>query len=88
MSEIKKFCKANNITCSGSEHPNIYHFTLNGVDYCVSNFAFERYMCKDKFDFDKTVFITAGRTRIIDIYEDLKAGYKLDKRGFRQKTKL
>ena len=28
--------------------------------------------------------ITAGKTRIIQIYNDLKAGYELDKRGFRK----
>lgn len=32
---------------------------------------------------DDTVYITASKTRIIDIYNDLAAGYELDKRGNR-----
>lgn len=86
ISEIKNFCKENNITYSGFNYPNIYHFTLNGIEYCVSNSDFTHRSCDDKHDSDKTVLISAGRTRIIDIYKDLKAGYKLDKRGFRQKA--
>lgn len=31
-----------------------------------------------------TVYIHAGKTRIIDIYNDLKAGYELDGRGNRK----
>lgn len=29
------------------------------------------------------ICITAGKTRIMDIYSDLEAGYKLDRRGNR-----
>lgn len=32
---------------------------------------------------EDTVYITASKTRIIDIYNDLAAGYELDKRGNR-----
>lgn len=34
-------------------------------------------------EFDRAHEITAGKTRIIDIYNDLVAGYALDKRGRR-----
>lgn len=34
---------------------------------------------------DDTVYIHAGKTRIIDIYNDLKAGYKLDGKGYKIK---
>ena len=34
---------------------------------------------------DDTVYIHAGKTRIIDIYNDLKTGYKLDGKGYRIK---
>lgn len=34
---------------------------------------------------DNTVYIHAGKTRIIEIYNDLKAGYKLDGKGYRIK---
>ena len=30
---------------------------------------------------EDTIYITAGKTRIIDIYESLAAGYELDRRG-------
>jgi hypothetical protein len=32
---------------------------------------------------DDVIYITAGKTRIIEIYNDLKAGHKLDRRGNR-----
>ena len=70
---------------------------LNGINYRVSNHTVETSNSKAYDDFgnktrelyhpqgreDNTVYITAGKTRIIDIYNDLKAGYKLDKRGNR-----
>jgi len=36
-------------------------------------------------DDDDLVCITAGKTRIAQVYNDLKNGHKLDKRGFRIK---
>lgn len=34
--------------------------------------------------YNGTVYIHAGKTRIIEIYNDLKAGYQLDGRGNRK----
>ena len=77
-----------------------YYFTLNSTKYRVSNHTIEA-SNKAAFDIDTgmykrdlyhkterkddTVYIHAGKTRIIDIYNDLKAGYKLDGKGYRIK---
>ena len=36
---------------------------------------------------EDTIYITASKTRLIEIYNDLKDGYKLDRRGRRKKWK-
>ena len=93
MDQIKSFCDDNGIDYSSS--CDSYYFKLNGVNYRVSNHTIEmsNYKAYDEFGnkirelyhpngrVDDTVYITAGKTRIMDIYNDLKAGYKLDKRG-------
>lgn len=96
MDEIDKFCQENNINQSKSS--DSYYFTLNGQEYRVSNHtiaasnahAFNMFgeQIREKyhpeFEDDDVVYITAGKTRIIEIYNDLKAGYKLDRRGNRK----
>lgn len=102
MEEIRYFCNKNNINYSNSM--DSYYFTINNVDYRVSNHTEEAsnngaYDFKgeqtrslyhtgniDNIDFNNIreyVSITAGKTRIKEIYNDLKDGYPLNKRGNR-----
>lgn len=98
MKEIENFCNQNDIIAS--KNNDSYYFTLNDIHYRVSNHTIEA-SNKAAFDIDigmytrdlyheterkdDTVYIHAGKTRIIDIYNDLKAGYKLDGKGYRIK---
>ena len=98
MDFIREFCEKNNIQTSRNN--DSYYFTLNGTNYRVSNHTIEA-SNKAAFDIDTgmykrdlyheterkddTVYIHAGKTRIIDIYNDLKAGYKLDGKGYKIK---
>ena len=94
MVEIEQFCKDNNIAHSVSM--DSYYFTLDGKNYRVSNHTIKSSNARA---FDEggnqirrlyhenekdIIYITAGKTRIIDIYNDLKNGYELDKRGNRK----
>lgn len=95
MDEIKEFCFNNGIEYSRTS--DSYYFTLDNVNYRVSNHTVEMSNSKayDELGNKKrdlyhpsgreegTVYITASKTRIIEIYNDLKNGYKLDKRGRR-----
>lgn len=92
MSEIEQFCFDNKI--SQSLHGDSYYFCLNGVGYRVSNHSVE---ASDRAAYDDygekkrelyhggrdadTVYIHASKTRIIEIYEAIKCGKKLDGRG-------
>lgn len=98
MREIERFCEMNGI--SRSHSGDSYYFSLNGKDYRVSNhtiaasdsgaYRFDEFQGIVKTrDFyhdpdEEVVEITAGKTRIIEIFNDLKAGYQLDKRGRRK----
>lgn len=77
-----------------------YYFTINGVNYRVSNHSVEtsnkaaydevsgakqRPLYHDDGRKDDTVYIHAGKSRIIEIYNDLEAGFKLDGRGNRKR---
>lgn len=95
MQEIDDFCRKNNISKSSSS--DSYYFVIDGQKYRVSNHtvdASNRHAydwlgnkVRDEYhpngEEADTVYITAGKTRLIDIYNDLKAGYKLDRRGNR-----
>lgn len=95
---INDFCKENNIQTS--KNNDSYYFTLNGKNYRVSNHTIEksnsaafdadtgfqkRELYHDTKKDDNTIYIHAGKTRIIEIYNDLKAGYELDGKGYRIK---
>jgi len=96
MNEIKNFCLANKIetTFAGDS----YYFTIDGQEYRVSNHSVEASNSKryDIFNNElreayhpegrekSIIYIHAGKTRIMDIYNNLKAGYKLDGRGNRK----
>lgn len=95
MDGLKSYCDENMISYSGSM--DSYYFTVNGQKYRVSNHSVEasnagaynwmgeqvREKYHDGGRESDVVYIHAGKTRIREIYEDLKAGYKLDGRGNR-----
>ena len=96
MLEIEAFCKKHDI--SASRNNDSYYFSIEGQRYRVSNHsveasnraAFDEYTGKqwrelyhDPEREEDVVEILAGKTRIIDIYNDLVAGYDLDYRGRR-----
>lgn len=81
MSEIDDFCYRNGITKSRTS--DSYYFIIKGRSYRVSNHSVESSPYHDGRDKDVT-YIHAGKTRIIDIYNDLVAGYVLDGRGNRK----
>lgn len=95
MSEIDDFVSKNGI--SSSRNNDSYYFTINGQDYRVSNHSVEA-SDRGAFDslgnkkrdsyhpggrLDGTKYIHASKTRIMDIYNDLKDGWDLDGRGNR-----
>lgn len=93
MDTIATFCAENGIHQSMSG--DSYYFTMNGKNYRVSNHSVESsnahaYNCigeqvREKYHEDvrseDTVYIHAGKTRIIEIYNNLKDGKILDGRG-------
>ena len=98
MKEIYDFCTEHGIYASRTN--DSYYFTINGVDYRVSNHSVEtsnkaaydevsgakqRPLYHDDGRKDDTVHIHAGKSRIIEIYNDLEAGFKLDGRGNRKR---
>lgn len=86
MSQIKKFCSKNGIRYSASA--DSYYFTLNGQKYRVSThsvyesnyYAYDndgeqiRPLFHPDGERDDTIYITAGKNKIIDIYKSLKQG--------------
>lgn len=86
MNKIETFCKENNIIQSFSG--DSYYFTINNQNYRVSNHTIETSNLNSggKWHDDKrrddTIYIHASKTRIIEIYNNLKAGKKLDGRGY------
>ena len=79
MKEIEVFCEKNNI--SQSSRGDSYYFTINGINYRVSNHSVEsspKWHCGRR---DDTVYIHASKTRIIEIYNNLRKGLKLDGKG-------
>lgn len=95
MNEIDEFCYEHGISRSRSS--DSYYFVINGVSYRVSNHTVAASNAKAFNDLgqqirdvyhkhgeeDGIVYITAGKTRIVEIYNDLANGYKLDRRGNR-----
>ena len=96
MSEIDAFCSENGIIQSSKG--DSYYFTVNGTEYRVSNHTIESSNARAYDEFgnqirekyhddarsDDVVYIHASKTRIIDIYNDLKQGIELDGRGQRR----
>lgn len=96
MKEIEEFCKENGI--ENSKSSDSYYFTIDGQAYRVSNHSVEASNHAAYDDLgnqtrdiyhqggrkDDVIYIHAGKTRIMEIYNDLKAGYKLDGFGRRK----
>lgn len=94
LKEIELFCSENGIVASASF--DSYYFTINGVNYRVSNHtikqsnrkAFNEYgvqvreLYHSEDELKNTVCITASKTRIIEIYSKLKEGKILNARGY------
>ena len=95
MDEISAFCADHGIDRSSAG--DSYYFTVNGQKYRVSNHTVEASNAAAKNWLgeehrpeyhpggrkEDTVYIHAGKTRIMEIYADLCAGYELDGRGNR-----
>ena len=94
MKEIDDFCNENNIVQSSSS--DSYYFEINGQKYRVSNHtvdasnrgAYDELTGSNKRELyhpngeeDDTIYKKKKKTRIMDIYNNLKAGKKLDRRG-------
>lgn len=97
MREVEAFCAEHGI--EQSRAGDSYYFTLNGTKYRVSNHTVEASNAAAYDDVtgeqrrelyhalgrdSDTVYIHAGKTRIMDIYNDLANGYALDGRGNRK----
>lgn len=97
MQEISEFCAEHGI--QQSYNGDSYYFMINGQKYRVSNHSVEasnaaaydeltgerlRELYHDGGRKKDTVYIHASKTRIIEIYNDLAAGYELDGRGNRK----
>ena len=97
IDEIDEFCSKNGILHYPWD--DSYFFTVNGKKCRVRDYT-KFFPIHNNYDFDGEklppdrlfygkrgeydVDIIAGRTRLIQIYNDLKAGYDLDRRGFRK----
>lgn len=98
MNEIDSFCESHGIHASASR--DSYYFTVRGQFYRVSNHSIEASnahafdalgnQIRDKYHDDSrdadTIYIHASKARIIQIYNDLVAGYQLDGRGNRKEA--
>ncbi len=96
MDEIRDFCSKNRIDMSLKG--DSYYFEIGGQKYRVSNHSVEASNAKAYDEIEgkvrdvyhpggrekETIYIHASKTRIIEIYNDLKNGYQLDGRGFRK----
>lgn len=78
MEEINSFCLENNIT--KSMNGDSYYFEINNQKYRVSNHSPESSSYHGDRE-DYIIYIHASKTRIIEIYNNLKKGYELNGRG-------
>lgn len=96
MDEIRKFCDDNLISYSNSM--DSFYFTIKGKHYRVSNHTIEssnagafdnlgqqiRELYHETKRNDEVTYIHASKIRIIEIYNDLVAGYELNGKGYRK----
>lgn len=98
MQEIKEFCDRNEIQYSkdmnsfyfeiDSKQVRVSNHTIKASDkgcFYENIYTGENTKIRDSYHENKKydIQITASKTRIIEIYNDLKAGIKLNKRGNR-----
>ena len=85
MSEIDSFCDENGIIQSSTS--DSYYFEINNQKYRVSNHSVELSNVNSHGNYHEdgrrtdTIYIHASKTRIIEIYNNLKLGKKLNGRG-------
>lgn len=100
MDEIDTFCREHGIRHSsssdsyyftiGEKHYRVSNHTVAASDrgmYRTDPRTGERVQVRSSYhdsDSDDMICITAGKTRIVEIYRDLEAGYELDGRGYRR----
>lgn len=96
MDEVRTFCDDNGITYSHSM--DSFYFSIDGKEYRVSNHSVEssnagafdemgnkvRELYHENGRENDVTYIHAGKTRIKEIYMDLKNGHELNGRGFRK----
>lgn len=95
MDNVRTFCDENRIQYSHSM--DSFYFILDGKEYRVSNHSVEssnagaydsmgnkvRELYHENGRENDVTYIHASKTRIIEIYTDLKNGYNLNGRGCR-----
>jgi hypothetical protein len=80
MDSVQSFCDDNCIQYAVSL--DSFYFTLHGQKYRVSNHRIPANSYHHPTGYqDDVIYITAGKTRIEQIYTDLKNGKQLNKRG-------
>lgn len=82
MKEIEEFCTQNGTNYRVSNHTIE---ASNRAAFDIDTGMYKRDLYHETERKDDTVYIHAGKTRIIDIYNDLKAGYKLNGKGYKIK---
>ena len=86
MSEIRDYCDYNYITYSASM--DSFYFDFEGKEYRISNHSVEasHYNSLGKYHVggrqDDVVYIHASKTRLIEVYENIIQGNKVDGRGY------
>lgn len=99
LEALDAFCEEHDIMCN--VHRDSFYFELNGKRYRVSNHSikanWERAYSGMRDDlkplyhpngYDKSIiYIHAGKFRVPQIYEDIRAGYDLNLRGYRKKER-
>ena len=94
MEEIDEYCAEHGISHSLSS--DSYYFEVNGQSYRVSNHTIEASnraayddlgnQIREKYHDDKrdpeVIYITASKTRLIEIHQAILAGKTLNKRGY------
>ena len=80
IQDIEDYCYKNRIkVCNNSS----YYFSINGMDYRVSDhrLATRPSSVKERFGNDKFYSIIADPLKIVEIHSALKKGKKIDVRG-------
>lgn len=103
MQEIETFCDKNNISHSmsydsyyfeinGQQYRVSNHTVESRIGKIIDYDEFMQPIREKMYDFETTrdkevIYIHASKTRIVDIYNDLKSGYQLDGNGRCNRTR-